>query len=91
MRVFSPAGRPPADPAPDRLARRPLSLSGRKVVFVDNGWVALDALFSSIGSRLESRWKATVEAHVESHERISPDVCRELASVADAAVVGLGN
>jgi hypothetical protein len=91
MRVFSPLGRPPADPAQDRLAKRLTSLQGRKVVFVDNGWVALDTLFSSIGSRLESRWKAKVAAHVESHERISPDVCRELASVAEAAVVGLGN
>jgi hypothetical protein len=91
VRVFSPMGRPPADPAQDRLARRLSSLRSRKVVFVDNGWVALDTLFSSVASRLESRWQATVAAHVESHERISPDVCGELASVAEAAVVGLGN
>jgi hypothetical protein len=91
MLVFSPLGKQPADPEHEGLAHRLPTLQDSKVVFVDNGWVALDTLFNSVASRLGSIWQAQVVAHVESHERISVDVRDELASIAEAAVVGLGN
>lgn len=75
----------------ERLAPRLDKLSGASIAFVDNGWETLDNLFGKIGHVLNARYDARLVMHIESHDTISTEQLERLVSVADAAVVGLGN